>query len=329
MRHSSYSTADLAPSDRLEASRTAAQAWSEVTPPDGAGEMTAAWDMWTLGDLVLSRATHSPLRHRREPGRFRRHDNEFLLLEAYQSGVGRGRVEDATFENRPGRIVLIDMSLDFVALTSRMLTHSLLIPHETVGYDPTMHQPVHVLDAGSPRGRILGTLLASLPARVGSLADDDACGLARDLAEVVGTIMLRPEAPLSDAVRRGRLIAMENFIERRLGDPTLGPDALCAAFGVSRASLYRQFETRSGVAAYIRERRLIAAKRALAGHPRTRGLVRDVAQKFGFHDPAHFNRLFRRRFGLTPGEAVLEFRTVAAVPTDPATLLIEWLSPSG
>ena len=49
---------------------------------------------------------------------------------------------------------------------------------------------------------------------------------------------------------------MLRHVRENLSDPTLGPDALCQRFGVSRAVLYRAFEPLGGVSAYIRSLRL-------------------------------------------------------------------------
>lgn len=43
---------------------------------------------------------------------------------------------------------------------------------------------------------------------------------------------------------------------------------------------------------------------ALTAIPGTRGLVKDVAFENGYDDPAHFVRVFRRQFGVTPGDVI-------------------------
>jgi AraC-like DNA-binding protein len=62
------------------------------------------------------------------------------------------------------------------------------------------------------------------------------------------------------------------------------------------------FAQEGGAQAYIRERRLQAALRALQaqGHREPIGLI---AERLGFSDGAHMSRLFRARFGITPSDA--------------------------
>jgi AraC-like DNA-binding protein len=55
------------------------------------------------------------------------------------------------------------------------------------------------------------------------------------------------------------------------------------------------------VAQYIQSRRLEAALRDLRGLRTDDQRIADVAARWGFSSQAHFTRLFRARFGCTPG----------------------------
>jgi AraC-like DNA-binding protein len=55
------------------------------------------------------------------------------------------------------------------------------------------------------------------------------------------------------------------------------------------------------LSAYIRERRLDGARRALLATGR-RTSVADIAARWQFADGGHFARLFRHRYGQTPTE---------------------------
>jgi AraC-like DNA-binding protein len=97
--------------------------------------------------------------------------------------------------------------------------------------------------------------------------------------------------------------AARRFIERRCIDPQLTPDVVAAELGCSRASLYRAF-LRHGesVAAMIWSKRTERAWTMLASPGNAPLLVSEVAFRCGFLDPPTFNRMFKRRFGLTPRE---------------------------
>lgn len=71
--------------------------------------------------------------------------------------------------------------------------------------------------------------------------------------------------------------------------------------GLSPAHFARAFRASTGLPPYqyIVTRRLDEARAALQ---RPGARVSEIALRFGFADQAHFTRLFRRRFGVTPGQ---------------------------
>jgi AraC-like DNA-binding protein len=141
----------------------------------------------------------------------------------------------------------------------------------------------HLDDYGPGDGARLGTTLVDL--LTAALAALDRTG----------------EAPSGDgqALRR----RVHAFIEQRLADPALTPRTIPAAHHVSLRYLYKLFEgERTGVAGWIRERRLERCRRdlldpALAARP-----VRAIAARRGLVEPAAFSRAFRATYGLPPAE---------------------------
>lgn len=74
---------------------------------------------------------------------------------------------------------------------------------------------------------------------------------------------------------------------------------IAAAVGLSRTKLYEVFnaETGMGIAAYIREKRLLRARHLLK---ETGCSVTQAAQQTGFSDYNYFSRIYKKRFGLSP-----------------------------
>ena len=67
--------------------------------------------------------------------------------------------------------------------------------------------------------------------------------------------------------------------------------------------LYKLFEHRpSGVAAWIRERRLERCRRDLLDPALRTQPVSTIAARWGLTDPAHFSRAFRAAYGVPPAE---------------------------
>jgi AraC-like DNA-binding protein len=95
-------------------------------------------------------------------------------------------------------------------------------------------------------------------------------------------------------------LAMKDHIAANLNDLTLGPDSLRATFYCSRSTVYRMFEADGGIAAYIRDQRLLRCFDELTRPSAATTAVSSIATHWGFENPSHFNRLFKAKFGLPP-----------------------------
>ncbi|GAB2468531.1 helix-turn-helix domain-containing protein [Promicromonospora xylanilytica] len=102
--------------------------------------------------------------------------------------------------------------------------------------------------------------------------------------------------------------AARELADRRLTDPALSPAAVAQQLNVSVRTLQRAFAAEGqSVSAYIRERRLDEARRALVTRPR-RMTVTEIAARWQFADGSHFTRAFRDRYGRTPTDYVAAAR---------------------
>jgi AraC family transcriptional activator of tynA and feaB len=120
-------------------------------------------------------------------------------------------------------------------------------------------------------------------------------------------------AALAAASRRGADVeqfgdgfyhAARRLIDRDCANPELTPDLVAISLGCSRASLYRAFFRRGeSVAAAIWATRLDQAWRMLTSSAHLGLLISDIAVRSGFLEQSAFNRMFKRRYGVTPREA--------------------------
>ena len=92
------------------------------------------------------------------------------------------------------------------------------------------------------------------------------------------------------------------FIERAYCRP-LSLSTVAAHVGAHPATVaaaFRRFH-RTSVGEFIRDRRLERARAALV---EARKPIKEIAVDCGFYDQAHFGRLFKRRFGVSPAKFV-------------------------
>jgi AraC-like DNA-binding protein len=103
--------------------------------------------------------------------------------------------------------------------------------------------------------------------------------------------------------QRALRLRVQAFIEQRLADPELSPGMIAAAHYISERYLYKLFESeQTGVAGWIRRRRLERCRRDLLD-PALRQLpVSAIAARWGMPSAPHFSRAFRAAYGVPPRE---------------------------
>jgi AraC family transcriptional activator of tynA and feaB len=129
---------------------------------------------------------------------------------------------------------------------------------------------------------------------------------------------IEPSAPTSRASRRTAMLAeIRRHVRLHLQDPTLGPEAIARAHAISVRALHALFEdSAESVAGLVRRERLA---RCLGDLQLTSGgSVTEIAFRWGFRDAAHFSRVFKREFGLTPSEVRAAAIEAEAIEVEPA-----------
>lgn len=140
---------------------------------------------------------------------------------------------------------------------------------------------------------MVGRTLASLGPAGADAARDTLAELAR---AAVGGGLDGTESLFSPALAQ----AARDLADRRLTDPALSPTALARKLNVSARTLQRAFANEGqSLSAYIRERRLDEARRALIT-PHRRMTITEIAARWQFADSGHLARAFRKRYGQTP-----------------------------
>ena len=106
-----------------------------------------------------------------------------------------------------------------------------------------------------------------------------------------------------DALPSGFYKAAQIVILRHCTDPDLTPERVASIVGCSRASLYRAFARHDETVAHaIWSARLERARQLLTSGTGSQSAIGTIAWHCGFRQPATFARMFRRRFGISPGD---------------------------
>jgi AraC-like DNA-binding protein len=150
--------------------------------------------------------------------------------------------------------------------------------------------------------RLLVRYLDALAMELPSL-DDAAGAAAADAALELLRAAVEPSVPTTRAAKREALRTdVRRYVRTHLQDPTLCPDTIAKAHAISVRALHALFEdSGESVAGLVRHERLARCYEDLGRV--TGGSVTEIAFRWGFRDAAHFSRVFKREFGLTPSEA--------------------------
>ncbi|EJL22492.1 DNA-binding domain-containing protein, AraC-type [Caulobacter sp. AP07] len=263
----------------------------------------------------------------------RRSDLDGLNLLVNNAAVV-GDADGREIRAAPGAIQFRDLSRPTASRVDLIDVITVLAPR-AVAPPSLIAKDAHglVIPPDRPGARLLKAHLTSLMELSESLSQEEietAIQAAFLIAvRITGLESAVPEpemAALQRTVRR----AAGDYIEARLNafEPTIDNGAVARAAGVSRATLYRAFDTEGGVNRYVQDRRLQHARRALRRRMGPSPTIADIAYQYGFASPTHFSRQFRACFGYSPSEV-----EPPQVPRDVSMsngpirhdLLVDWL----
>lgn len=308
-----FSTADLPPSERYPAwlnwgwPRSGAIYRTDPTEP-----FDTHWESVVLGEIIFVYTRITGMRYERRVQDIRLSDFDPLIVNMMIEGSAQGVFGDREFREEAGSFHFHDITRPSIHMSTASHTFSLVVPRplaiQLFGKLDDLHGLV-------VRGAGADLLLAhaehvwrALP----GLDQSSAPALGRsflDLLVVAATHVRAAAPPLDTAANKLRQRAV-TWIDSRL-NTSLALDDLCSALDVPRTSLFAAFRQDGGVLSYIRAVRLERAKAALADLEREEP-IGIIAIRLGFCDAAHFSRLFRARFGMTPRD----YRRLLAADAD-------------
>jgi len=228
--------------------------------------------------------------------------NGALVVQRISSGCIAIENETKSFVQRPGYVTIMDLAQPFKASYHDVVGEMVFIPRELLGFSQSDRLDPMVLSIESLQGKMLATEIQLFFELSGS-ENVDLVYEPNTMLHLVNSVLSSHRYPSSDRVEwwRARNKLIRQYIEKNLGDPSVLPAHICERFNLSRATLYRMFETDGGVRRYIQDRRLYAAIWDLAEGGIHRGRLTAVAEKWGFSSNANFNRAVKNVFGMPPG----------------------------
>lgn len=277
---------------------------------DHRDDFRATVDLYDFGGVQLSRLRFPALRGRRTQRLIRQSDPELLMVSHVQHGrqiAQHGRDECVVGAEH---ILVHNTWLPGTVINDAPITNVVLqISRSTL--DPKGLLADRLLVSPIPATRGIGAILAAILADLAEHGDThppaviaQLTATALDLLAAAARISAGAPGSLPEPTRvRIRQSQIHNYVRRRLHDTTLTLNDVADAHGLSIRQLYRIFEADGTTpAGWIRRQRLEQCRRELADPALAQVPVVAIGARWGFPDPATFNRAFRREFGLAPGE---------------------------
>lgn len=159
-----------------------------------------------------------------------------------------------------------------------------------------------IVETRTATGNLLYSHIHALARQFNSISAQEVYGIKWSSVELGAAAAVWLQQPIStpSQVHTRRI---QNYILKNLQDPDLSVREIAHANGISMRYVHSLFAPLGAtVSQWIMERRLERCRDALAARRDCRGVVKDVAFQWGFNDAAHFSRVFKKRFGVTPLE---------------------------
>jgi len=241
-----------------------------------------------------------------------RHDTYAIGVTLH--GVQSFRYRGAAHHSLPGQIIVLhpDELHDGGAGTEEGLHYRILYLEPSLLLDCLGGAPLpFVEDAVVSDPALRGTLLSALTPLDEELDELFVADFIAQLAQNLGRHAGEPAKPMEKTAWRAAALARD-YLEENV-ERAVRSDELEAVTGLDRYALSRHFRATYSTSPHRfllmrrlqRARRMIEAGEALA----------EIAIAAGFSDQSHFNRHFKKAFGLTPGRwsALVRGPSVAAV----------------
>lgn len=301
-----WASADFAPASQFDAWESALNASHLPWALDRvhAERFGARMRLKDFGGLRVVSCECEPCSGRRRSRQIGRGEGEYFGALLLLSGEERVRQSGHALVLRPRSLMIWDSTKDIdfeVAADIKKVT--VFIPRDRVasGSEAFLRHCDRVIDCGRGVPAVLASHLGALAGELGSIDHRTGTAAVDLTVDLIASALEASEAPGLSAGQGGLLSDIEAYVLDNLADPGLTPDGIARHFFISTRYLHLLFaRSDRTVCRFIAEHRLDRARRELirtapSGEPITR-----IAADVGIDDPAHFSRLFKQRFGVSP-----------------------------
>jgi AraC-like DNA-binding protein len=190
---------------------------------------------------------------------------------------------------------------EYRAMVMRFPQTMIRLPPQTIG-----RITARALPGNRGIGGVVAPFLLDIANNLHDLEGWSAVRVAHAAIDMVSTTLvdqLHSESTGRDNAETLSFLKVCDFIFDNLSDPGLSPDTIAAGNFISTRQLHKVFRAEgTTVSTFIREQRLEQCRRAFVDPSLSHLSVADIAMAGGIFDRAHFSRIFRTAYGMSPRE---------------------------
>lgn len=231
-----------------------------------------------------------------------------VLITTNAAGFSIVRPDAETVEVAPGEVAIatLDVRASFNTPGGTSL-FSLLVPRQSLAtLVPQLNdRPIGIASGHLPALKLLfdyARLIDQSDISPSMLRQTVATNLLDLAAVALGATREATEIAKGRGMRAARLAAVKNDIAANLTAPSLSAETVAARLRISPRYVRKLFESEGlSFSEYVTAERLALVHRRLV-NPQESARIATLAFDAGFNEVATFNRLFRRRYGMTPSD---------------------------
>lgn len=276
--------------------------------PTGEQGFSGRIEYGELGDASLCSIVTSPHRfsHTMRDGASYLVPGLPLLLVTQVSGSSRFQHGERCDTLRPGDWCLLDTRcrFDWTAWTGgEQIVFTLERPRALDVHLLAERSIGHRWDSRTGLSRVLQGMMMQTLGQLDHLMPQSARALERSIKALAwDALQEQIERPSPLRYRDTESARVKVYIESRLGDQDLSIASIAQGCGMSVRSLHRVFadDPAGSVSKHLWQRRLSRCAAALRAEPQRS--ITDICLGWGFTNPAHFSRLFKAQYGVSPSD---------------------------
>lgn len=262
-----------------------------------------------IKDLCLSLVQANRHIARHDKSQIARTEGDFLLISMQIAGEGYLEQDDRSTKVDAGEFVVYESGRQyqwsipqgFKQLVARVPRH--LLRHRL---DSPERCTARAISCKTGLGKIAFDYFSSLFDQAETLAPGHSQMLLDSSVDFIAATLATQfdcQTGLRTNLQSLHLKQAYSFIDDHIKNPELGPEMIAHFMGISVRYLHHLFQTNeTSVNRHILLKRLSGCARAMS-HPRHANTsISAIAFDWGFNSSAHFSRVFRAEFGVSPRE---------------------------